>query len=400
MNTLTLAGPQAASPPAPAKGDGRFFADPVFHFQTIRALMEINTGGADTGEVLAAIARIIDGDVQSWYAEWAALADRVQVRADKAINTLSKGGALMRVHNYRRTAEFLLPPDDPKRPGSWVKCLAAFYKGLDVLGVAHERISIPYQGANLRAIYFPGAPGAEKKPLVMLVGGFDSILEELYPMLGKAALDRGYSLLMYEGPGQGQALRDGLRFTPEWEKPTGAVLDAFLATHAKPTGIVLIGMSMGGYFAPRAAAFEPRIDGVVSWDVCFDYQACAKYTLAAAARRSGPASVGAVWGTANALWTMGASSAEEALAMMTPYTLAPVAARIRQPVLMLVGEDDQFIPLRQAAQFEAALVNAASVTKCVFDRISGGSEHCQAGCASLVDTAVYDWIESTFPTAA
>jgi hypothetical protein len=97
---------------------------------------------------------------------------------------------------------------------------------------------------------------------------------------------------------------------------------------------------------------------------------------------------------------MGAGSAEEALAMMAPYTLAPVAARIRQAVLMLVGEDDQFIPLSQAAQYEAALVNAASVTKRVFDRLSGGAEHCQEGCASLVDAAVYDWIESTFPTAA
>ena len=90
-------------------------------------------------------------------------------------------------------------------------------------------------------------------------------------MIGKAALDRGYSVLMYEGPGQGEPLRKyGMTFTPEWEKPNAAVLDEFLRSHDKPPKIVLFGMSMGGYLAPRAAAFEDRIDGVVAYDVRFD----------------------------------------------------------------------------------------------------------------------------------
>jgi len=77
------------------------------------------------------------------------------------------------------------------------------------------------------------------------------------------AHEHGYGVLIYDGHGQGSVLRrQGLTFT-HWEKPTGAVLDAFLADHARPEKIVLVGMSMGGYLAPRAAAFDERFDGVV-----------------------------------------------------------------------------------------------------------------------------------------
>jgi alpha-beta hydrolase superfamily lysophospholipase len=85
-------------------------------------------------------------------------------------------------------------------------------------------------------------------------------------VLVKNAHEHGYGVLTYDGPGQGSVLRrQGLTFT-HWEKPTGAVLDAFLADHARPEKIVPVGMSMGGYLAPRAAAFDERFDGVVAYD--------------------------------------------------------------------------------------------------------------------------------------
>jgi alpha-beta hydrolase superfamily lysophospholipase len=189
----------------------------------------------------------------------------------------------MRASTYQRTSEFLIPPDDPKRPDSFEKTGTYFFKGLDTLGVGYERITVPYGAASLRALYFQGPPGAETQPLVIFGGSFDSILEEYYPNFAEAAFKRGYSVLTYEGPGQGQALRKyGLTYTPELEKPVKGVLDEFLRTHDKPSTIVLIGMSMGGYFAPRAAAFEERIDGVVAYDVCYDFAEVANRSLTAA----------------------------------------------------------------------------------------------------------------------
>jgi alpha-beta hydrolase superfamily lysophospholipase len=95
-------------------------------------------------------------------------------------------------------------------------------------------------------------------------------MEELYFMLGKPALDRGYSVLTYEGPGQGDALRSqGLHFLPEWERPNGAVLDEFLRRHKRPEKIVLVGVSMGGYFAPApsttaSTAWSPSTAATIS----------------------------------------------------------------------------------------------------------------------------------------
>jgi pimeloyl-ACP methyl ester carboxylesterase len=332
---------------------------------------------------------IAEGDVQSWYTAWKATADRVLALAERTQDSLSKGGAYMRASTNQRTAEFLLPPDDPERPASFEKTGSYFFKGLDTLGVGYERAS-PYRTARGASGHCTsrGREGAETKPLIMFGGGFDSILEEYYPNFAEAALRRGYSVLVYEGPGRGEAVRKyGLSYTPEWEKPVRAVLDEFLRTHAKPSKIVLIGMSMGGYFAPRAAAFKERIDGVVAYDTMYDVSAVVRPVLAATVS----------WGYRNAMCTMGTKNADETIQACAAYTLAPVAERIRQDVLIRAGTEDHFVPIHQTADFEKALVNARSVTTRIFDGPSGGAGHCQGGTLTLYHAAVFDWLLKKFP---
>ncbi len=218
-------------------------------------------------------------------------------------------------------------------------------------------------------------------------------------MIGKAALDRGYSVLIYEGPGQGEPLRKyGMKFTPEWEKPTSAVLDEFLRTHDKPSKIVLFGMSMGGYLAPRAAAFEERIDGVVAYDVCFDLHEFAARIFGAVKQNClALKNTGVSWAYEDALWTRGTANPDDTLEAFSHYKLAAIADRISQDVLILAGTEDHFIPFHQVADFEESLVNARSVTTRIFDRLSGGGEHCQCGATSRVHAAVFDWLLQRFP---
>jgi len=355
---------------------------------------------SDLGQVLETVKVIAESDVQSWYTAWEATANRVLALAERTRDPLSKGGAYLRASTYQRMAEFLLRPDDSKRLDSFEKTGRYFFKGLDTLGVRYEHITAPYGAGNLRALYYPGPSGAEARPLLMFGGGFDSILEEYYPNFAEAALRRGYSVLTYEGPGQGQALRNyGLTYTPEWEKPVAAVLDEFLHAHAKPPKIVLIGMSMGGYFAPRAAAFEERIDGVVAYDTMYDFGAITRPLLTAAKNPAALNNISVLWAYLNALWTMGTKDADETMAACAAYTLAPVAARIRQDVLILAGREDHFVPLHQTADFEQALVNARSVTTRIFDRASGGAGHCQGGALTLYHAAVFDWLLEKFPAS-
>ncbi|HEV2986148.1 MAG TPA: hypothetical protein VGX46_17240 [Vicinamibacterales bacterium] len=167
-------------------------------------------------------------------------------------------------------------------------------------------------------------------------------------------------------------------------------------THAKPSTIVLVGMSMGGYFAPRAAAFDSRIDGVVAFDVCYDFGAMAKPILSAAANPLAANNPDVIWGYHNSLWTLGTKGLDDTIKAVNAFTLAPIADRIRQDVPILAGADDHFVPQNQAGDFEKALINARTVTTRTFERRSGGSQHCQAGNLTLVYAAVFDWLLAKF----
>ncbi len=361
-------------------------------------LNEVANGGADVTEILETIGLIHGGDASGWYDAWAATAKRNVARAEGTRDQVSKGLAYLRAHNYWRTAEFLLKPEDIRRPLAWTSQTEAFDRGLQALGIAHERTSVAYEKGALRAIFYPGPAGWETKPLIVFVGGEDSTLEELYFALVPAAYRRGYGVLTYEGPGQGAALREyGLFFTPEWEKPNAAVLDAYLNTHSKPPSIVLVGMSMGGYFAPRAAAFEPRIEGVVSFDVCYDFLDIARHyaALARAPATSGSSGVSGLIDSVR--WTFGVQTLEEILDRSSAYRLADVAHRISGDVLILVGAEDEFIPVAQAAAYVDALTGARSVEKVVYDRASGGAEHCQEGASTLWHETFFDWLLRRFP---
>jgi pimeloyl-ACP methyl ester carboxylesterase len=381
-----------------ALGNRRLFADPAYHFQALRVLNEVANDGADVTECLETIGLIHGGDASGWYDAWATTAKRNVARAEGARDQISKGLAYLRAHNYWRTAEFLLKPDDLRRPPAWTSQVDAFDRGLEALGIAHERTSVPYEKGALRAIFYPGPAGWETKPLIVFVGGEDSTLEELYFVLVPAAYRRGYGVLTYEGPGQGAALREhGLYFTPEWEKPNAAVFDAYLGTHAKPPSIVLIGMSMGGYLAPRAAAFESRIDGVVSFDVLYDLADIARHFVTLARDPATSASP-SVSGTIDSVrWTFGARTLEELLDRTSAYRLADVAVQISCDVLVLAGTEDEFVPVAQVAEYVAALTGARSVEKAIYDRASGGAEHCQEGASTLWHETFFDWLLRRFP---
>lgn len=396
-------------------GHPDYFADHTFSFEAIRVNNDVAVAGGDTAEAAQAIGQIKGGDAQSWYRAWYAVGDRTMELAARTNDPLSKGDALLRAHTYYRAAEFFLAPHDPLRPAVWKKNVDAFYSGLDALNVVHERFTIPYGKYHLNAVYYPGPAGAEKRPLLVVVGGYDSTMEELYLHVGAAALRRGYSVLTYEGPGQGSVIREqGLVFESTWEKPNGAVLDAFLANHQRPTKIVLLGESLGGYLAPRAAAFDTRIDGVVAFDAWYDGYAVVTrnippfvfwlrahgYNSALKFLSGLHHDTGSEWGQQNGMWVFGVNDPFAVLDQFRNYSLVPVAHQIKADVLLLAGEDDHFVPNDQIGELQKNLTSARSVTAKLFDRLSGGSQHCQLGAPSLWQATLFDWLNSTYPTGS
>jgi len=159
-----------------------------------------------------------------------------------------------------------------------------------------------------------------------------------------------------------------------------------------------MGMSMGGYFASRAVAFDERFDGLIAYDVCFDCEEATRGV--AAALTANPEAIrnpDVAWAFRNAVWTLGIKSPTEARTAFAPYTLRGVADRIRQDVLILEGTEDHFIPTNQLGDFQDSLVNARSVTTRLFDRASGGAAHCQEGALTLLHAAIFDWLLKDFP---
>lgn len=391
----------------------RFFEDQPYNFQVLRTMSHATYGGADIGEVLSALKHIKEGDDETWFIAWHELAERVEKRSSSLENPISRAKALLRAHNYYRTAEFFLHPEDERRPSSFNKSVDLFYEGVKSLSIEHNVITIPFGKNTLKGIYYPAESKIVKSPLIVVHGGYDSTLEELYFMVAAAALERGYNCLTFEGPGQGSVLREqGLRFTPEWEKPTSAVLDEFIREYGKPEKIILIGVSLGGYLAPRAAAYDDRIDGVVAHNVCYDFQEAALKQVPGLIhffhgigfdgivngliRRKMESSSGVRWGVRNAQWTMGAKDPVDLLEIFNRYNLEEESKLISCDVLITAGEKDHFFPVEQVERFKSGLVNARSVTARIFTEEEGGHEHCQMGAPNLFLGVLFEWIEDKF----
>jgi pimeloyl-ACP methyl ester carboxylesterase len=142
-----------------------------------------------------------------------------------------------------------------------------FDRAMTLVEPPGEKLDVPYEHTTQPA-YFLRAPGHanEVRPLIIVSGGWDSTYVENCLGIGVAALRRGYHVLLHDGPGQGRLLVDeGLRLRHDWEKVVTPVVDAALAIDVvDPDRIVYESWSLGGYFAPRVAAYEHRLAAIVA----------------------------------------------------------------------------------------------------------------------------------------
>jgi pimeloyl-ACP methyl ester carboxylesterase len=214
------------------------------------------------------------------------------------------------------------------------KSVDAMATGLSLLDPTFERIDIPFAGAamagNLRR-----PPGVDRPPLVVLIAGLDSTKEEFFNV-ENILLARGLATFSLDGPGQGETGRV-LHIRPDFEAPVGAVLDVLCARDDLDGDRAgLLGVSLGGYYGARAAAFEPRIKAAVLSGGCYDYGALI--------RERAPHSF------ATFMHGSGAATREEAYAVAERMTLAGVAEKIAQPLVVVFGKLDRLVPWQHAAR--------------------------------------------------
>ena len=394
-----------------SQGVRYLFQDKQFHYQAFRTLGHALYGGALPGEVMALVSRIHDDE--SWKREWTAMAEQCEIMASTADDQVSKGNALLRASNYYRAAEFFIEPAGEglaARRELYHKSVRAFREALIYLKIPHRIYQVKDANSAMTVYYFPGKPG---KPAVFIHGGYDSTNEESYFFVGAPLVERGYPVIMFDGPGQSGMIRNyNIKFTPHWHEPLGRVMDFIISEEPDLIGKkkVLVGISMGGILAGRAAAYEKRIDGAILFGSPYDMEDAALFQMPSVGRwlysngyRESLNTVvgmkskwdrGVRWGVNNGLWTIGGKNPYEMVQKMGAYTLEDVQDKVWCHVLCMYGENDIYVSdANQMKLFKDSFRNAASYTFKVFSEKDGSAEHCQIGSTEQTAKAIVSWLK-------
>jgi dipeptidyl aminopeptidase/acylaminoacyl peptidase len=203
-----------------------------------------------------------------------------------------------------------------------------FRRGAATLGPPAELVRVPYSGTMLAAdLRVPAAGG--RYPVVIMMPGLDSVKEELQAT-AEYLLSRGLAVIAVDGPGQGEAEYE-LAIEPAYERVAAAVADYLQGREeVDQERIGAFGVSLGGYYAARSAAYEPRLRAAVTlagpyrWDL--DWDTLPPQTRATFERRSG------------------AASPAEARQRAAALTLEHAAPDITCPLLVAHGGRDRLVP--------------------------------------------------------
>jgi dienelactone hydrolase len=280
-----------------------------------------------------------------WLDAWRANGDahaELATEAERAHRSLTAGQAWVHAALSYQFAKFVWMLDQTRHRAAADQAVAALRNAHRLLDSHAERIEIGFDGAtmvgNLRR-----PPGARRPPLVLLIAGLDSTKEEFFAV-ENIFLARGMATFSLDGPGQGET-GYALRIRPDFEAPVAVTLDALCARDDLDANrIGVLGVSLGGYYAARAAAFEPRIKAVVISGGPYDYGALIQdrppHSFATFAHNSG------------------STTREEACQFAARITLKGVLGQLTQPMVVVFGKRDRLVPWQQAAQVASEAPNA------------------------------------------
>lgn len=327
---------------------------------------------------------------------WVAMADRLVdlAQEDKARGWgFSAATKLDRAALYYQTAERMQRHGEPERKVIFAKGQQAFREACVLGKLNRERIEIPYEGGIIPGVFMQATWGEGPRPTMIFVNGLDSSKEMLvWTRLGEELARRGVSTLHIDQPGTGEALRaHNLTAVVETERWASKVVD-YLETRpevgAKKIG--LMGLSLGGYYAPRAVAFEPRLALGAVWGANHDWGEVQLKRL----RREGENPVPHYWEHVH--WVWGAADMDEFLTIAPKVTLQGVLDRVKVPFLVTHGENDRQISVDYAHQTYDQLINSPKRELKIFDKRTQGVEHVSLDNLSYGRGYIADWIAETF----
>ena len=381
-----------------------FMYFPTNYVWSLSVVATLNNGGyideVDRAcrPVLLASANGEDTGTEELYASWAAVADRLIAKAedDEARGRrIGAGETYYRASLYTSQAERLQSPKWAGRNAAYQKSIDLLLKHVALSGIPMTAVDIPFEDSLLPG-YFYRAPGEGPHPVVIQWNGLDSTKEMMYYSgFARMLAERGISTLMVDTPGSGEALRlRGLTARHDTEVWAGAIIDWIEAhtdeLNADPDAIGIVGWSLGGYYAPRAAAFEKRLKLAVAWGANHNWAEVQD----ARRRREGENPVPHYW--EHVFWVWGASDMDDFIKKTRGMHLDGVASQITVPLLVTHGVNDRQINVTYAHQTYDQAVNSPHRALRLFDEPEGGTEHISIDNLPYVAGIIADWIAETF----
>ena len=336
----------------------------------------------------------VDKGTEAFFTSWLEMADRlVELGEEDEAGGHNRSAS----HKYRRatayylTAERMQSRDYGPRKKAYQTMLDTMERAISVGGLNCERVDIPYGDTSFPGLFVKGH-GEGPHPCMVFCNGLDSVKEMIYLSVREEFAVRGISCLMIDHPGVGEALRlKGLCAIPDSERWAGAAVD-YLETRADVNSdrIGMMGWSLGGYYAPRAAAFEKRFKLCVAWGANHNWGEMQTRRL----DNEGDNPVPHYWD--HVMWVWGQDNMDDFMAFTSQVSLVGVVEKITVPFLITHGANDRQIPIEYAHQSYEAAVNSPQRELKLFTEREGGVEHVSADNMEPVLSYIVDWVEDCF----
>lgn len=390
------------------------FEDDQFASKLLGILGDTAFKAADIGEVVSTAQKIKEGNYQSWCEEWTKTATRLQKVAENSYSDghlISAKKAYLRASNYYRIAEFYLHenPDDPKIDELYNASIDCFSHVMKLNKPLIEEVKIPYGNTTLPGHFYKLEDSEEPKAVLIAMTGFDGTKEAFYGM-AMDALEHGMHCITFEGPGQGEALhKQKLFFRHDYEKVITPVVDYLLTRkEVDSKKIVLWGQSLGGYLAPRAAAFEHRLAGCIANGGVYDFlggftsifniprEEFLNFALSdsekfnKAVKEKMELNSKAKWSFSHGMYVFGVNTPAEFILKVGDFYMKGLAEKIQCSTLIVDSENDKLLG-DQARQLYEELTCYKDFI--LFTAEEGAESHCQAGAKLIANERIFSWIE-------
>ncbi|OGP29503.1 MAG: hypothetical protein A2038_04280 [Deltaproteobacteria bacterium GWA2_57_13] len=356
-----------------------------FESQTLRLVAEAQQGGGDVFDIARVCRGLEPGDKAAWERAWLALAESTEAKAKKTLAGGHQRSAMQNFFHanqyYRMSDVFLGAEDKAKKTHRFIKSQENFRAAAKLHVPPIEIITVRCGNEEYEGYFcHPINPRRGPWPAVFLIGGADAFSEEIF-FSGRQVLERGRALLLVDTPGRGSSLYvKGIPTRYDYETPSRACVDYLLSRpEADPERVALMGISMGGYYAPRAAAFDPRIKALIGWSGCYSvlddlYLFCEQ--LQPTLRR-----------------LLGGISDAEAREKLKAFTVEGVAQRITCPVLITHGADDRLMNVDGAKRLFREIGGADKTLTIYDDPHAGGTIHCSHDYWAHNVPYMLDWLD-------